>query len=187
MISPMNEPITWGRDCEAVQIPNGDQVRIPAGTRVRITQSLGGAYTVITEQGYMLRIAGKDADAIGKKPVAASQVGEPTSSEGPVEVEKLVWGQLKTCYDPEIPVNIADLGLVYSCLITPLPEGGNKVHIRMTLTAPGCGMGEVLKADVQRKVLNVPGVTEACIELTFDPPWDRSGMSEAAMLQLGML
>ena len=187
MISPMNELITLGRDCKAVQIPSGDQVTIPAGTQVTIAQSLGDTYTVITEQGYMVRIAGKDADAIGQEPVAASQAVKPTSSEGPVDVENLVWGQLKSCYDPEIPVNIADLGLVYSCLITPLPQGGNKVHILMTLTAPGCGMGEVLKADVHSKVLGVPGVTEASIELTFDPPWDPSKMSEAARLQLGLL
>jgi probable FeS assembly SUF system protein SufT len=183
----MNEPITLGRDCKAVQIPNGDQVTIPAGTLVRITQSLGGTYTVITEQGYMVRIAGKDADALGKEPVAALQAAEPTSSKGPADVESLVWDQLRTCYDPEIPSNIVDLGLVYSCVITRLPDGGNVVHIRMTLTAPGCGMGEVLRADVERKVLGVPGVGEAFVEVVFDPAWGPSRMSEAAKLQLNML
>ena len=183
----MNEPITLGRDCEAIQIPNGDQVTIPAGTPVRITQSLGGTYTVITAQGYMVRIAGKDADALGKEPVAALQAAEPTSSKGPADVESLVWGQLRTCYDPEIPINIVDLGLVYSCVIARLPDGGNEVHIRMTLTAPGCGMGEVLRADVQRKVLGVPGVGKAFVEVVFDPAWGPSRMSEAAKLQLNML
>jgi probable FeS assembly SUF system protein SufT len=183
----MNEPITLGRDCEAVQIPNGDQVTIPAGTLVRITQSLGGTYTVITEQGHMVRIADKDADALGKEPVAALQAAEPTSSKGPADVESLVWDQLKTCYDPEIPINIVDLGLVYSCVITRLSDGGNEVHIRMTLTAPGCGMGEVLKADVERKVLGVPGVGKAFIEVVFDPAWGPSRMSEAAKLQLDMM
>jgi probable FeS assembly SUF system protein SufT len=183
----MNEPITLGRDCEAVQIPNGDQVTIPAGTLVRITQSLGGTYTVITEQGYMVRIAGKDADALGKEPVAALQTAEPTSSKGSADVESLVWDQLKTCYDPEIPINIVDLGLVYSCVITRLSDGGNEVHIRMTLTAPGCGMGEVLKADVERKVLGVPGVGKAFVEVVLDPAWGPSRMSEAAKLQLDMM
>ncbi len=183
----MNEPITLGRDCEAVQIPTGDQVTIPAGTPVRITQSLGGTYTVITEQGYMVRIAGKDADALGKEPVAALQAAEPTSSKGPADVESLVWDQLRTCYDPEIPINIVDLGLVYSCVITRLSDGGNEVHIRMTLTAPGCGMGEVLRADVERKVLGVPGVGKAFVEVVFDPAWGPSRMSEAAKLQLDMM
>jgi len=183
----MNEPITLGRDCEAIQIPNGDRVTIPAGTLVRITQSLGGAYTVETEQGYMVRIAAQDADALGKEPVVALQAAEPASSGGPADVESLVWDQLKTCYDPEIPVNIVDLGLVYSCLVTRLPDGGNVVHITMTLTAPGCGMGEVLKADVERKVLGVPGVGKAFVEVVFDPAWGPSRMSEAAKLQLNML
>jgi probable FeS assembly SUF system protein SufT len=183
----MNELITLGRDCQAVHIPNGDQVTIPAGTLVRITQSLGGAYTVITEQGHTVRIAGMDADALGKKPVAALPATEPTSSTGPMDVESLVWEQLKTCYDPEIPINIVELGLVYSCVITRMSDGGNDVHIRMTLTAPGCGMGEVLRADVERKVLDVPSVGKAFVEVVFDPAWSPSRMSEAAKLQLNLL
>ena len=130
-----NEPITLSRDCQAIQIPSGEKVTLPGGSQVRITQSLGGSYTVTTERGYMVRIASKDADAIGEETGVFDSGG--SSAVEPADVERLVWDQLKTCYDPEIPVNIAELGLIYSCLITPLPEGGNKVEIKMTLTAPG--------------------------------------------------
>ena len=181
-----NEPITLSRDCQAIQIPSGEKVTLPAGSQVRITQSLGGSYTVTTERGYMVRIASKDADAIGEETSGVFDSGGSSAVE-PADVERLVWDQLKTCYDPEIPVNIAELGLIYSCLITPLPEGGNKVEIKMTLTAPGCGMGESLKADVQSKILNLPGIKDVNVELVWDPPWDRSMISEAAKLQLGML
>jgi probable FeS assembly SUF system protein SufT len=157
------------------------------GTQVRVTQSLGGTFTVVTERGYMVRIGAKDADAIGKEKVTESEARMPTTVEGPQDIEKLVWDQLKTCYDPEIPVNIADLGLIYSCFITPLPEGGNGVEIKMTLTAPGCGMGESLKADVESKILCIPGIKAANVELVWDPPWDRSMISEAAKLELGMM
>jgi probable FeS assembly SUF system protein SufT len=181
------EPITLSRDCEAVQIPSGTIIMLPAGTQVWMMQSLGGAYTVTTDRGYMVRIAGKDADALGMETAPASQAALSGTAESPEDIEKLVWDQLKTCYDPEIPVNIADLGLVYSCVITPLSEGGNKVEIKMTLTAPGCGMGDFLKTDVQSKVLTVPGVKEADVEVVFDPPWNPSMMSEVARLELGML
>ena len=180
------EVVTLKRDCEAVQIPNGHRFMLPAGTQVTITQSLGGAFTVVTDRGYMVRIGGNDADAIGKLAEPESQAPSATVEE-PEDTEKLVWGQLRTCYDPEIPVNIADLGLIYSCFITPLPESGNHVEIKMTLTAPGCGMGEFLKADVENKILTVPGVKSTTVELVWDPPWDRSMMSEAAKLELGMI
>ncbi|MGH7775465.1 MAG: putative Fe-S cluster assembly protein SufT [Candidatus Binatia bacterium] len=181
-----NEPITLSRDCEALQIPSGEKVTLPAGSQVRITQSLGGSYTVVTDRGYMVRIAGKDADAVGQETIATSQAGMSAAVD-PAEVEKLVWDQLRTCYDPEIPVNIADLGLIYSCLITSLPDSGNRIEIKMTLTAPGCGMGGALKADVQSKIQSVPGVKEVDVELVWDPPWDQSLMSEAAKLQLGLI
>lgn len=181
-----NEPITLSRECEAVQIPSGEKITIPAGARVRVTQSLGGAYTVITELGSMARIAGKDADAIGQEVTTGSQA-LGTAAAGEQSVEKLVWEQLKTCFDPEIPVNIVDLGLVYQCDIKPLEEGGDKVEVRFTLTAPGCGMGDVLKRDIQGKLLTVPGVKEVDVEVVLEPPWDKERMSEAAKLQLGIL
>lgn len=183
---PNDETVKLKRACEATQIPSGSKMIIPAGTEVRITQSLGGTYTVITDEGIMVRIAEKDADALGVEASDDTLKGEASSGSGK-SIEQRVWDQLKTCYDPEIPVNIADLGLIYLCQVSPLPEGGNKVQIKMTLTAPGCGMGEVLRADVKAKVLGIPGVKQADVQLTLDPPWDQSRMSEAAKLQLGML
>ena len=175
---------TLSRDCEAVQIPSGTKLTVPGGTRVRITQSLGGTYTVITETGYMVSIAGKDADALG---IEASASCEPTASGEEIPLDKKVWAQLRTCFDPEIPVNIVDLGLVYSCQILPLPEGGQRVEIKLTLTAPGCGMGEYLRSDIQNKLLGIPGVKQALVELVWEPHWNPNMMSEAAKLQLGML
>jgi len=183
------ESITLTRDCTAVQIPNGYAVSLKAGTHVRITQSLGGTYTVITEDGIMARIAVEDADAIGEKPKAqapSEAVQGPGSKE---ELEKWVMGQLRTVFDPEIPVNVVDLGLIYSCEVKPLPEDSNQydIQIKMTLTAPGCGMGGVLKADAEQKILKLPGVKRVHVEIVVDPPWNSSLMSEAAKLQLGML
>jgi probable FeS assembly SUF system protein SufT len=183
----MMEMVLLSRDCEAVLIPMGTKVILKKEKPVRITQSLGGSYTVITEEGYMARIAGKDGDALGKE---AAQAAAPEAAPSEITLERLkkdVWEQLKTCYDPEIPVNIADLGLIYKCEIEPLPEGGHKVFILMTLTAPGCGMGEALRADAQHKVSGLPGVKQVNVELTFDPPWNPSRLTEAAKLQLGML
>jgi probable FeS assembly SUF system protein SufT len=181
----VNEAITLGRDCEAIQIPSGIRLTLSAGTRVRLAQSLGGTYTVMTETGLLARIAGKDADAIGQEILPSSTGGAGVVAEEPVE--KLVWDQLKMCFDPEIPVNIVELGLVYRCQFTPLPEGGNRVELRFTLTAPGCGMGDVLKRDIESKLRSVPGVIEADIQVVFDPPWNPSLMSEAAKLQLGLM
>ena len=181
-----NEPIILSRDCEAIQIPSGQKVMLPAGSQVTVTQSLGGTYTVVTGQGDMVRIANKDADAIGKE-AEASQAEKLTVVEGPADLEKLVWDQLKTCFDPEIPVNIVDLGLVYHCQVTPLPEGGNKVDVKFTLTAQGCGMGGVLKADMQSKILSLSDVKDVDVEVVFDPPWEPSMMSDAAKIQLNMM
>ena len=181
------ELITLSHDCEAVRIPSGEKVRLPAGAQVRITQSLGGTYTVMTNNGYLVRIAGKDADALGKEAVTASQTEASAAAVEPADLEQLVWEQLKTCYDPEIPVNIVDLGLVYHCQVTPLPEGGNKAEVKFTLTAPGCGMGAVLKTDMENKILSVPGVEDVDVEVVFDPPWNPNMMTEAARLELGML
>jgi probable FeS assembly SUF system protein SufT len=182
-----HEPITLSRDCEAITIPSGERVTLPAGSEVRVIQTLGGSFTVATEWGHMLRIAGQDADAIGEEIAPELAAGGSGTAEGPVDVEKLVWNQLRTCFDPEIPVNIVDLGLVYFCRITPLPEGGNRAEVKFTLTAPGCGMGDVLKADVQAKALSVPGIEDIDVEVVVEPPWDPSRMSEAAKLQLGMM
>jgi probable FeS assembly SUF system protein SufT len=177
-----NERITLSRDCEAIQIPSGQKIILPVGTEVTLTQSLGGSYTVTTDRGYLVRIANKDADAIG-----VETTKKLSATEGSADLEKSVWDQLKTCFDPEIPVNIVDLGLVYHCQVTPLPEGDNKVDVKFTLTAPGCGMAGVLQGDMESKIRNLPGVTDVNIEVVFDPPWDQSMMSDSAKLQLGFM
>jgi probable FeS assembly SUF system protein SufT len=172
------------RDCEATQVPYGGVQVLPAGSRVRITQSLGGSYTVTTEQGAMMRIEANNADALGLAP-DAKQAQAAEAAPVPFS-EKLVWDRLKTVFDPEIPVNIVDLGLVYSCLITPAETGGYKIEIKMAMTAPGCGMGDVLRADIERKLSQLPEVRQVRAEIVFDPPWTPGRMSDAAKLQLGL-
>ena len=173
------------RDCEAVQIPAGTPVVLPAGTEVDITQTLGGTYTVHT-LGALYRIAAKDADALGlEKQATAEARSASAETEGPVD-EKAVWEVLKTCYDPEIPVNIVDLGLVYDLQIEPLPSGRSKVGVKMTLTAPGCGMGTVIAGDAQQKLLDLPGVEEASVEIVWDPPWHQSMISPLGRARLGL-
>src|SRR5579863_3503351 len=169
------------RDCEATEVPYGGVQVLPAGTKVRVMQSLGGTYTVSTDRGSMMRIEANNADALG-----FSQ--QPTAEPAPsVQFsEKLVWDQLKTVFDPEIPVNIVDLGLVYSCQIVPVETGGHKIEIRMAMTAPGCGMGDVLRSDIERKLLQLPEVREVHAQIVFDPPWTPNRMSDAAKLQLGL-
>jgi len=169
------------RDVEATEIPYGGVQTLPAGTKVRIMQSLGGSYTVATEQGSMMRIEAKNADALG----LAQQPKEAQAAPAHFS-EKLVWDQLKTVYDPEIPVNIVDLGLIYSCQIIPAETGGHKIEIKMSMTAPGCGMGDVLRADIERKLSQLPEVKEVHAQIVFDPPWNPSRMSDAAKLQLGL-
>ncbi|HSR63559.1 MAG TPA: putative Fe-S cluster assembly protein SufT [Gammaproteobacteria bacterium] len=182
-----NEEITLERDCEAVLIPSGTPIQLKQGSIVFITQALGGTYTV-NINGNLARIAEKDADALGFE-IASEEKEDEKELEGDGSVdEQKVWDQLRTCYDPEIPINIVDLGLIYNCEITPLEDGGgNRVDILMTLTAPGCGMGDFLAADVQQRVAAVPNVTDVNVELTFEPPWDQSMMSEAARLETGLL
>jgi len=180
-----NEIVALTRDCPAVLIPAGTPITLPAGQQVTVTQSLGGSYTCYVE-GNLVRIDGSDADALGKTP-AAQQFDEDGAGEGGPVSEDLIWQQLATCYDPEIPINIVELGLIYDCAVTPLPEGGNRVDIKMTLTAPGCGMGAILQQDVANKIKSVPNVTEANVELVFEPPWDQSRMTEAAKLQAGLI
>jgi probable FeS assembly SUF system protein SufT len=182
----IREEVTFSRGAEAIMIPSGERVLVPEGAQGTITQSLGGAYTLITDRGLMVRVSGREVEAIGKQPVdvpGASEVEEQTKEK----VEEAVWNQLKTCYDPEIPVNIVDLGLVYQCELQDAEEGKFDIKMKMTLTAPGCGMGPVLASDVKTKVESLPGVHAADIEVVFDPVWDRSMMSDAAKLQLGMM
>ncbi len=177
--------IELAREITATTIPYGQKTKLPKGSPVEITQELGGSFTVLTDLGLM-RIEGKDADALGRESARPLQepVAAPTDAKA---VGTEIWNQLKTCYDPEIPVNIVELGLVYENKVEPHPEGGFKVDIKFTLTAPGCGMGPILQAEVREKVAAIPGVRESAIEVVFDPPWTQSMMSEAAKLQLGMM
>jgi probable FeS assembly SUF system protein SufT len=171
------------RDCEVIQIPQGNTVLIPAGTAAVITQACGDSFTIqLPAIGGLYRVAGNDADAIGRE--RPRPAGQPTPDGGPLN-EELVWSALRNVYDPEIPVNIVDLGLVYGLRIEQLPAGGRRVRLRMTLTAPGCGMGEVIAMEAKRLIEEVPGVAEADVEVVFDPPWSMEMMSEAAKLQLG--
>lgn len=177
--------ISLMRDCEAIMIPDGIPVSLYHGNSVYITQVLGGMFTVVTGDGTMVRINGKDADAIGQIiPEEAKAISSDELAD--VGIEELVQRQLRSCYDPEIPVNIVELGLVYECQVFPVADGGNIVRIQMTLTAPGCGMGEVLKQDVVNKLKELPTISSVEVDLVFDPAWEQSMMSEAARLQLGM-
>jgi probable FeS assembly SUF system protein SufT len=175
------EPISLTRACEVIEIPSGNRGILAAGTPVRITQSLGTSYTVMSDYGHMYRVDIRDAGALGLSGTVATT---PPAQEESFS-EQMVWDQLKTVYDPEIPVNIVDLGLIYSCLITPLEPGRKKIDIKMSMTAPGCGMGNVLKAEVESKLSRFSEVKEVQVEVVFDPPWHPGLMSEAAKLQLG--
>jgi len=175
------------RDVEASVVPIGTKVTLQKGETAHITQSLGGSYTVVVN-GNMFRIADKDADALGIE-VAPAPAATPVPA-GPVtqeQLEKQVWEALKTCYDPEIPVNVVDLGLIYDCHLTPIGADNYKADIKMTLTAPGCGMGPVLAQDVQNKLISLEPIDEANVELVWDPPWNQGMMTEAAKLQLGLM
>ncbi|PYX23629.1 MAG: putative Fe-S cluster assembly protein SufT [Acidobacteria bacterium] len=173
--------ITLNRACEVIQIPSGMSSSLPAGTAVRIMQSRGNSYTVATDFGEMFRVDVDNADALGLSGAAA----QTPAVQQEAFSERMVWDQMKTIYDPEIPVNIVDLGLIYSCEIAPTDEGGKKIDIKMSMTAPGCGMGNVLKADVESKLAALPEVKEVHVDVVFDPPWNPTRMSEAARLQLG--
>ena len=182
-----SEPKILTRDVEASVVPIGTKVTLQKGETAHITQSLGGSYTVIVN-GNMFRIAENDADALGlearPKATPAAAPSGPLTQE---ELEKKVWESLKTCYDPEIPVNIVDLGLIYDCHLTPIGADNFKADVKMTLTAPGCGMGPALAQDVQNKLMNMEPIEEANVELVWDPPWNQSMMTEAAKLQLGLM
>jgi len=178
----MMETVQLTRDCEVIAIPSGMREVLPKGETLRIVQTRGGNYTVSSNLHAMFRIDAQDADALGRGAHAAKHELDKAESFS----EALVWETLKSIYDPEIPVNVVDLGLIYSCAILPKENGGNIVTIRMAMTSPACGMANVLKADVESKLERLPNVTEARVEVVFDPPWTQSRMSEVARLQLGL-
>jgi probable FeS assembly SUF system protein SufT len=182
MRSPENQPFVVSREVRAVIVPAGVEVTLRPGQAGYITQALGGSFTVYLD-GNLLRISGEDADAIGQDVVKAPELPPNATEE---DVRKLAWDQMRTCYDPEIPINIVELGLVYECDVKQNDDGTRSLDVKMTLTAPGCGMGEVLVEDVREKIKRIPTVRDANVELTFDPPWNQSMMSEAARLQTGM-
>jgi len=178
------EQVELRRDCEAVQIPAGYTVTLPKGTVGIITQSLGGTYTLqVPSLGGLFRIASANSDAIGKDVAAAATAAEPA---GDGDLASQVWEQLKTCYDPEIPVNIVDLGLVYDMQISDLPDGQHRVDVKMTLTAPGCGMGGHIAQDARFRLLQLAGVEEADVEVVWDPPWSPQMISPEGRQMLGM-
>jgi probable FeS assembly SUF system protein SufT len=180
-----NTEFTLSRDCEAIQIPSGQKTTIPTGTQGVVTQSLGGSYTIATYQG-LARVAEKDLDALGLEKPQAQQAQKSSHTDGEVSEED-VWNQLRQCYDPEIPVNIVDLGLVYDCRLTKKDDGGTRVEVKMTLTAPGCGMGPAIAHDAQSKILSIDGIDEADVQLVWDPPWNQNMISEAGRMKLGMI
>ncbi len=183
MFSYNSEPFSLERDCKAVIIPAGEKVCLRQGMIGYITQSLGGSFTVYVD-GNLFRIAGEDGDALGKEPVALPSLPDDASD---ADVEDLIWHQLKSCYDPEIPINVVDLGLIYECDVDHRADDTRIVDVKMTLTAPGCGMGDILILDVKQKLELIPTVSEAKVELVFDPPWNKEMMSEEALIQTGMM
>ena len=177
-----SEPFVVQREVRAVIVPAGTEVTLQPGQSGYITQALGGSFTVYME-GNLFRISGEDAEAIGREPVRPPELPPNATEE---DVRQLAWSQMRTCYDPEIPINIVDLGLVYDCEVQGHEDGTRTVSVKLTLTAPGCGRGEILVDDVRDKIERIPTVRAASVELTFDPPWNQSMMSEAARLQTGM-
>jgi probable FeS assembly SUF system protein SufT len=177
-----NEPVVILRDVEAVMVPSGQAITLKMGLAGYITQALGGSFTLYVE-GNLYRLSGEQADAIGKEVIRPPQLPPNATEE---DVRGLAWQQMRSCYDPEIPINIVDLGLVYECSVQQNEDGTRDLAISMTLTAPGCGMGDVLVQDVQEKIAAIPTVRNVNVSLTFDPPWNQSMMSEAARLQTGM-
>ena len=182
----MNEMINLSRDCKAVQIPLGHEVTLAEGTAVSIVQSLGGNFTIHAPEG-LFRIAERDTDALGIKPASSlmEEVCKRPENAGPAD-EKQLWQCLRSCYDPEIPVNIVDLGLIYDLHMETLPSGNTKVAVKMTLTAPGCGMGSVIAEDARQKLLYVEGVEDALVEIVWDPPWHQSMITAEGRRILGL-
>jgi len=183
MRSHENEAFLLHRNTKAVMVPSGDEIELQAGLSGFITQALGGSFTLYIE-GNLYRLSGENADAIGKQVLQAPELPPGATTE---DVRELAWQQMRSCYDPEIPINIVELGLVYECEVQSIDDGSREIAVKMTLTAPGCGMGDVLVQDVKEKIELIPTVREAKVELVFDPPWNQSMMSEAARLQTGMM
>jgi probable FeS assembly SUF system protein SufT len=182
-----NTEFNLSRDCETIEIPSGRKFTLEKGTQGVITQTLGGSYTIATPYG-LSRISEKDLDALGLNKSQQQEPKEKTASATNGEVsEGDVWNQLRQCYDPEIPVNVVDLGLVYDCRLIKKNDGGTRVEVKMTLTAPGCGMGPAIAHDAQSKILSIDGVDEADVQLVWDPPWNQNMISEAGRMKLGMI
>jgi probable FeS assembly SUF system protein SufT len=184
----MSDGIKLSRECEVVEVPGGRAVQLPEGTAVSVTQALGGSYTLMVPSlGGLFRLAGRDADAIGKEVVAAPAVsavsGDPQSG---ADLRGQVWEQLKTCFDPEIPVNIVDLGLIYELDVGPPTAGGSRVDVKMTLTAQGCGMGDSIAADARSKIEGLPGVEAADVQIVWEPAWTPERMTEEGKTRLGI-
>lgn len=182
MFSQSYAPVKFERDSQVVLVPDGQVVELPAGSTGYLTQSLGGSFTIYVD-GRLFRLAGDDADAIGREPPPKPELPDDATEE---DIEALVLKQLKTCFDPEIPINVVDLGLIYECDINRNAEGDREIDIKMTLTAPGCGMGDFLVDDVRSRLLAIPTIIRVDVELTFDPPWTQEMMSESARLDTGM-
>ncbi len=176
------ETVLLRRPVRVERVPDGTPLELASGTWAQVTQALGSSFTLVAD-GQLVRLQGRDADAIGREPPKAPVIPVDVAVD---DIRDLVWQTLKTCYDPEIPVDIVELGLVYGCEVTPVDEAQVRVVIQLTLTAPGCGMGEILAEEVADKVLALPRVAEVTVDFVFDPPWDRSRMSEAALLTLGL-
>lgn len=185
----MHSSIELKREVNAIQIPSGDDVKLPVGMKVIITQALGGTYTVATDFG-LARIATKDADALGIDPDADKKDNKDSSSnipENASDLEQEVWAQLRNVYDPEIPVNIVDLGLVYDCKVVPTESEGMRAEVKMTLTAPGCGMGPTIAADAQGRIMTIEDMDDASVEVVWDPPWNQDMISIEGKMKLGMI
>lgn len=183
MFGQDSEPVTLKRDCEVIVVPSGIPETLEKGCLVYVTQAMGGSFTIYFE-GNLYRVAGTDADALGKEPIKPPELPPGATEE---DLKTLIWDQMRTIYDPEIPINIVELGLIYDCRVSRLENDQRYVYIEMTLTAPGCGMGEILVEDVKEKVGLIPTVNKVDVELVFDPPWSQTMMSEAARLEAGLL
>lgn len=181
------KPIILNRDCHAVMIPSGERVLLSAGSAVWLTQALGGAFTVMTDHGYSVRVDGQDGDALGLDGDEALQAAVATGVGANSSLQDQVWQQLRSCFDPEIPVNIVDLGLIYDCHVDALAEDRYRAVVRFTLTSPGCGMGQFLREDIRKKLFSIPGISEADVELVWEPAWNQSMISPNAKQELGIV